>query len=589
MIGTRKRWVLLGVTLAWVGVGSSWTQRAAEAKSASYTKTLDAYLKRCAHAGWSGSVLIADKGARVFEGGYGLAHRNESRKNDSKTLFEIASITKTFTACGVLKLAELKKLSLDDSIAKHLPGVPGDKQGVTVGQLLSHTSGVSRRSTGGSGTDLGAAVAAYLSAPLATSPGSTFGYWNGGYALLAGIIERVSGTSYEAFMHKHVLKPAGMKQSGFTGETLVAKRQAMGYDGETPVRLAAGHAYGYYGWNYKGMGGLVTSANDLLAFANAFANGKILSDATSKRMLTPVKQNYGLGWRITPTKRGDRRASHGGDVRAFHCQFDTWPSRKGCLIVLSNVNEAPSWRVSSDVLAIVEGKSIVEPSPPPIKIPKASLRKAVVGRYELPDDGGSIFVVARDRGLTLGSLGFDAAALLDSSQHAPDGKRKDAAKKAAAIFRAIIGGDPLALAPMVDPTVPATWARTLTDSIWRKQVKEHGSFASYGVLSAHVQGQNRVMVKLLIQHAKGRQLASMGLTHGKLSYLKFEDAGKGAHFGTSKRYVLAERDTWISYGWNPSDPPAPLLSFEGKKNAVETMLLTSPDGKATRLAKAADK
>ncbi len=583
MIRNLTRVALVGLTLFVAHSGASLVF----AKSANYTKALDAHLKRCAHSGWSGSVLIADKGAVVFERGYGFADRAKKRENDSTTLFEIASITKSFTACGILKLVEQKKLSLDDRIGNHLPGVPPDKQAITVAQLLSHTSGVSPRSTSGRGTDLEAAVQAYLAPPLAASPGSTFGYWNGGYALLAGIIERVSGGSYEAYMHKHVLKPAGMKSSGFTGERLSAKRQSTAYDGASVVRTAAEHAYGYYGWNYKGMGGLVTSAKDLLAFSNAMASGKLMGSALQKQMFTPVKQGYGLGWRIAKTKRGDLRVTHGGDVKGFHCQLDLWPSREACVVVLSNVNEAPSWRVSGDIRAMMEDQPVHEPAPPPIRMPKNSVIKKINGRYTLEGSQDAIRVEAQEGGLMLFCEGMGAAALIEPKK-AGDPKSQAAAAKARRIIDTVAKGDYEALGAMIDPSVPTSWARTLTDSIWAKQTKACGAFASCAALSSHVQGPKRVMVKLRIAFKSGVRIASMGLTDGKLSYLKFDETRKDAPQGLSKRFVLNADDSWTSYNWNPRAEPAPTLSFELKRDAAESMLLTTADAKTTRLIKATD-
>src|SRR5687767_10234922 len=113
---------------------------------------LDDYLGRCAAFGWSGAALIARDGKVVLEKGYGLADRKTGRANDPDTLFEIASATKPFTACAVMKLVELGKLGLDDSISKHLPGVPDDKKDIPVRHLLAHTSGMPRMSPRGSGS-----------------------------------------------------------------------------------------------------------------------------------------------------------------------------------------------------------------------------------------------------------------------------------------------------------------------------------------------------------------------------------------------------------------------------------------------------
>jgi CubicO group peptidase (beta-lactamase class C family) len=172
-------------------------------------KEIDAFLARCERFGFSGSVLVVRKGKVLLRHGYGLADRETGARITEDTLFEIASSTKPFTACAVLKLAEAGKLSLDDPIGKHLPGVPDDKQAITIRHLLAHTSGMPR-AAGGGGDDPAAAAKAYLSAPAARKPGEAFEYWNGGYALLAALVERASGRSFMDYCRENLFRPAGL-------------------------------------------------------------------------------------------------------------------------------------------------------------------------------------------------------------------------------------------------------------------------------------------------------------------------------------------------------------------------------------------
>ena len=103
------------------------------------------------------------------------------------------------------------------------------------------------------------AVASYLgSKPLARKPGTAAEYWNGGFALLAALIESVTDEGYTTYCKTHVFQPAGMTSSGFTGDSaLAADRQAVGYAGDRPVRRAADHPYRQYDYGYRGMGGVV--------------------------------------------------------------------------------------------------------------------------------------------------------------------------------------------------------------------------------------------------------------------------------------------------------------------------------------------
>ncbi len=135
-------------------------------------RPFDELLSRYAGSGWSGSVLVARGGRPLLAAGYGFADFEADRSNDADTLFEIASITKSFTATAVVRLAQEKKLGLDDSIAVHLPGVPEHSRKITLRQLLSHTSGIPSRNADGKGEDLSLAVVEYLGAGPQSKPGS---------------------------------------------------------------------------------------------------------------------------------------------------------------------------------------------------------------------------------------------------------------------------------------------------------------------------------------------------------------------------------------------------------------------------------
>ena len=155
---------------------------------------------------------------------------------NQETLFELASVSKQFTALGILYLEERGLLSLDDSIADHLPwltfrysGQPVDMQGVRLYHFMHHTSGLPLVSSEGSGT-LQSGVEALIGSQLLFSPGTRFEYGNGNYNILGLIIETVTGQSYESFMEEHIFQPLGMMQTFAYREKAVATgKLAQGY------------------------------------------------------------------------------------------------------------------------------------------------------------------------------------------------------------------------------------------------------------------------------------------------------------------------------------------------------------------------
>ena len=151
---------------------------------------LDRYLKELAGFGYSGSVLVAQKGEVVLDQGYGLADRARGTPFTADTLFDIASISKPFTAAAVLRLEMKGKLKVEDKISKFFPDAPADKAGITLHQLLTHTAGFPE-TIGPEYEPL--ARKAFLQRIFATKlvhrPGERFLYSNAGYSLLAAVVE----------------------------------------------------------------------------------------------------------------------------------------------------------------------------------------------------------------------------------------------------------------------------------------------------------------------------------------------------------------------------------------------------------------
>ena len=160
---------------------------------------VDSFLTRAAMHGLSGSILVAKGGEVLLQKGYGLADRERGVMIGPNTPFFIGSLAKQFTATAILRLEAAGKLDLDDSLGTFFKDVPPDKRGVTVRQLLSHTSGLPYLPNAGlfgSGTR-DSVMHEMLAERISFTPGSRYEYSTPGYVLLAGVIERASGLTYE--------------------------------------------------------------------------------------------------------------------------------------------------------------------------------------------------------------------------------------------------------------------------------------------------------------------------------------------------------------------------------------------------------
>ena len=176
---------------------------------------LSDYLNRASAYGFSGQVLIAENGKILLNQAFGYADKERRIASTPNTAFNIASLTKQFTATAILRLETDGKLKTFDTIGQYLENVPADKSNITIHQLLTHTSGLSRGSDGEKNTTRDETVEKILKQSLAAKPGEQFHYSNNGYQLLAAIIEKVSGQTFASYLSEKLFKPSGMSQTGF--------------------------------------------------------------------------------------------------------------------------------------------------------------------------------------------------------------------------------------------------------------------------------------------------------------------------------------------------------------------------------------
>jgi CubicO group peptidase (beta-lactamase class C family) len=262
--------------------------------------------------GFCGSVLVAKDGKILINKGYGLADAKAKKPIPADAMWDWASVTKQFTAAAILRLEMKRKLKIEDSIRKYFKQAPKDKQKVKILHLLNHTSGIQSddRSRTVDWRSRDAMVRYALNVPLKNEPGKKWEYSNLAYFLLAALIEKVGGTTYERYCIKNLFRPAGMKEACFIGSPgLDLARVPLDARG-TGVPFAYGTTLN---WGYKGSGGAVATPREMLLWDRALRGNKILSKKAKKKYYTPGLNNYALGWFIEK-KFGDLRYQHGGAV-----------------------------------------------------------------------------------------------------------------------------------------------------------------------------------------------------------------------------------------------------------------------------------
>jgi CubicO group peptidase (beta-lactamase class C family) len=252
-------------------------------------RRLDSAVTAAERSGFSGAVLVVQRGTVLLERGAGLAIESPPTPFTRATVIPIGSNTKDFTKTAILQLVEEGRLSLEDSLGRFFPDAPADKRAITLRQLLDHAAGFPI----GVGSDdevigLDAWRRRLFAAPLEFAPGASRRYSNPGYSLLAAIIEQVAGTSYERYLAAHVFAPAGMQETGLALPHFDAGRLAHAYtagrDRGTMLDLPRDPDGAY--WNLRGNGGLVSTLDDMRSFYRTILDDTmLLKDAGHRRMV----------------------------------------------------------------------------------------------------------------------------------------------------------------------------------------------------------------------------------------------------------------------------------------------------------------
>jgi D-alanyl-D-alanine carboxypeptidase len=328
-------------------------------------KAFRVYLNQAAAAGrFSGTALVARNGKPVFTAAYGMADRDKKIANQLGTQFRIGSMNKMFTATAVLQLVQAGKINLTDPLGKYLPDYPNKDVAskVTVHHLLTHT--------GGTGDFFGPEfdkhrlelrtlqdyVKLYGHRSLAFEPGSRWEYSNYGFLLLGLVVEKASGQDYYEYVREHIFKPAGMNSTDSLPEDQLVPGRSVGYTKMNDARESRTNADTL---PYRGTsaGGGYSTVEDLLAFANALENHKLL-DARHVDLLTTGKverpdggSKYGYGFGDEISADGVRCFGHGGGAPGMNGDLKICPQSGYVIAVLANLDPQAAGHASDFIAA----------------------------------------------------------------------------------------------------------------------------------------------------------------------------------------------------------------------------------------------
>jgi CubicO group peptidase (beta-lactamase class C family) len=230
---------------------------------------------------FNGTVLLIQDGDTAIYQGYGYSNIKRKVPTDKTMAYNLASITKTITSVGIMKLVEEGKLSLKDSLHKYFDDVPADKANITVHQLLVHQSGIGQHYVADHQETQQKALDKIFKLKLDEAPGKKFIYSNENYSLLGIITEQLTGMTWEDYIRKTILVPLDMNQTFFlVNYPSIAYPKAVQANGKPPKSVQ--RDYGNIGAS-----GIFSTALDMVKFQEAIKTSKILSEKTLTDLLQP--------------------------------------------------------------------------------------------------------------------------------------------------------------------------------------------------------------------------------------------------------------------------------------------------------------
>lgn len=338
---------------------------------------------------FTGSILIADHGKIIYKKAFGMADRQNKIPFTPETKEYIGSVSKQFTAMGIMILKDRGKLEYDEHIRVFFPELPACMEPVTIRHLLYHISGLALFDDYPDMTEKDVFNILMKQESLRFAPGEKFEYCNAGYSLLAMIIEKISGKSLNEFMTANIFRPLGMNQTFVNEISHPDKTRAIGYT-----------IYGTIDSYDTYMGGnasIISTVDDLYKWDQELYHCKLVKPQTLAEAFTPSsvvmknpalnrrddlfgEMSYGYGWWISMYNKGGD-FHHDGAFSGYISYIERRPGEKTTIIELSNLRHIPAYEIRTAILNILNDKP-----------------------YGLPKINGSYFLYVKSK-----AIGMDSA------------------------------------------------------------------------------------------------------------------------------------------------------------------------------------
>jgi CubicO group peptidase (beta-lactamase class C family) len=333
---------------------------------------IEQVIQRKLAEGFNGNVLIAQKGIIIYQNAFGFA--NDSVKNNLQSKFQLASLSKTFTAVAVMKLAEQGKLGLDYTVKDYYPNFPYD--GITIRSLLCHRSGlpfyqytfdkmVRETKIYPTNQQMMEWFATVQPTPkIFNQADHYFGYNNTNFAILAALVEKVTGKDFEKYMHENIFGPAGMKDSYI----VTTKNDSININRTVGYQFGRKLQKDYYD-DISGDKGVYSTLIDLLKWHTALKNNTLISKESFREMIMPRSfefpglRNYGYGFRLwVNAKQQTDYVYHTGWWKGYNTIMFFDPREDFVIILLSNKYNRTVYNIKQIIEIMHGGNSTMEES-----------------------------------------------------------------------------------------------------------------------------------------------------------------------------------------------------------------------------------
>ena len=513
---------------------------------------IDSFMTAAAALGAEGTLLVERDGKVILSRGYGLADRGRRIAATTTTPYILGSLSKQFTAAAAYKLESQGRLRLSDSLGRWFPDAPPDKRGITIDELIHHTSGLPYLNRGDlyDSVSVDSMVRETFSYPLDFPPGTKYAYSSPGYDLLGVVVERAAGEHFEDYVRRELFQPAGMTETGFVDEPArwPAAKRTPAYSSSDPeadpplypVALAP---------KTMGSGSVVSTTGDLWKWEQALRSGRVLDAASTRELFTPgpasgTNSFYAGGWQVVRSMRNTTVVMHAGDLGGFNTDMRRLVDEHATIIFLSNSREGG--RGYREIIPIMVTRILFGPEPelprPAGRLAAAELegwKGAVTLEPGVPVDArvrdGSVWLTARTQEGMFVLTGADSAA----RAQAPPLNRL-----AASVADSLLHGGAHSLDSTFSPSLVES-GRPEFFRFWRMEADSVAGPARVEVLGTVVSSPYTARTLVRLEGARGRRFMTLDWASGKLiQSVPVGSDGLTLRFEAESRDRLSRYDLW---------------------------------------------